>query len=164
VPSYLDGVIIIARGDSVIVSDTAYADQLLVNAGGVLHVINNILYLKNGAGVDLRVDGKLIIDPIARVSDDPVTAGSSVDYRGRYASAGWGFQIDLTFHGSNPQTVLGNGYGANLTINNSAGVTLASSQSYNGANFINGKINGHRLFCNDTIAPRFYGRKQVTLY
>ncbi len=140
VPSYTNGVIIISTGDSVTVSDTIYADQLVVNAGAILHVISNVLYLKNGTGTDLSVSGKLIIDAIARVDDDPVSGGSTVVYRGDTLVQNGGFQVAQTFNGANPQIILGQGFNADLTVNNIHNLTIAGSQSYNGATFMMGKI------------------------
>ncbi len=137
-PSDADGAITITAGDIVTISANTNADQLVVN--GTLHVTGGVLYIINGPGTDLTVNGEIIIDNTTRIDDDPTIGGSTVDYKGDNLVQGGGFQIATTFDGPNVQTITGNGFNANITINNPNNVTVTQAQSYGAITFISGKI------------------------
>ncbi|MEO5570174.1 MAG: hypothetical protein ABIT08_05690, partial [Bacteroidia bacterium] len=71
-PTSLDGVITIQNGHTVAVTAAVTADQVVVDAGGILNVNTGTLTLANGAGTDLTVNGTLNIS-------SPLTLSASVN-------------------------------------------------------------------------------------
>lgn len=109
-------------GHSVTVTSNATVDEVIVETGGTLTISSGVtLTLNNGANTDLAVNGSLInTGTLAFGTGATMTAGasSSITYNGSTAqTSGLGF----------PSTV------NNLTINNSAGVTMSGSCTVNGA-------------------------------
>jgi len=77
-PTNADGEITIQNGDTVTVTASVTADQIIVEAGGVLIVNTGILTLNNGTGTDMLVNGSL--DIISRITNngDLNIAGNAV--------------------------------------------------------------------------------------
>jgi len=143
--------ITIQSGHTVTVTANRTADQLVVNSGGTLTVNNGVtLTLADGTGTDLNVNGTLNVLGTGVVSgagsfvlnaDAALGIGSpagitSSGATGSIQTAGRSYNTasSYTYLGTSAQ-VTGNGLPAtvkNLTINNSAGVTMSGSYSVYG--------------------------------
>ena len=140
VPTQLSGVITVS--DSVTVTGTDSADQVIVSPTGVINVLGT-LKLFDGTGTDLQCNGRLIISLGGTLgnNDANVTIGYSSAKQFDIEGA---LQAAATFNGTAMQTIngsYGSGYiGPQITLNNSANLTLTGTIGVSGVNFISGKI------------------------
>lgn len=142
-PTPLTGVITIK--DSVTVSGSDSADQVVVTGAGVLNVLGGAtLKLLNGTGTDLASEGRLIIGVGGKLAGVDSNL-STVNYTStKQLDIDGGVEPLFTFGGTATQTVhgtSGSGYfGRIITLDNAAGLTITGIVGFGGVNFVNGKI------------------------
>jgi hypothetical protein len=160
-PSNASGVITIF--DSVVVSGTDSADQLVINTGAILN-IQGSLKLLNGTGTDMQCAGKLIISSGGALNNDADI--SDVEYTGSVLQIDGGFSPFITFDGTSAQTIngiSGSGYfGRRITLNNINGLYITGTgANFAGVNFITGKIFATGIFLiGQYSAGEFSGQSQ----
>lgn len=142
-PTPLSGIITIK--DSVTVSGSDSADQVVVTSAGVLNILGGAtLKLLNGSGTDLSNEGRLAIGvggKLAGVDSNLATANYT---SAKQLDIGGGIEPLFTFGGTATQTVhgtSGSGYfGRIITLDNAAGLTVTGIVGFGGVTFVNGKI------------------------
>ncbi len=113
--------ITVMSGHTVTVNTSTTVDEVTVQNGATLNINSGVtLTLNNGSGTDMVMNGSLVnTGALAFNSGATMTAGTS---------------SNITYNGSTAQS-LGSGFPTavnNLTINNSAGVTMNGSCTVNG--------------------------------
>jgi len=156
-PSNLNGAINILSGDSVAVTDTVFADQVIIRSGAKLDIRNRFV-LMNGAGTDLLANGNLGIEQAGRIDDDTLIGGSTIDYKAAELFTAGGISPTTTFDGVVPQTIDGPGYFQNIALDNPNNLTITGNQGFSGVNFINGKIIVTGNFLTSQYASGFTGQ------
>jgi len=160
-PNFNDGVITILAGDSVVVNnlvDSTIVDQVTVNAGGILNIVTTKFFINNGAGKDLTVKGKFMVDFNANVNNIFNDDGRpSIDYRGESLIQNGGLVVDITFDGTTPQAIFGTGYFGNIWVNNSNNLTIKNGNSFSQTTFIKGKILVEGVFVISQYSNPFVG-------
>ena len=138
-PSNTDGVITIAGTNTVNVTTTVDADQVVIAAGAELD-ISGSFFLMNGTGTDLTANGNIRIESSGKIYDDPSIGGSTIDYKNAELYTGGGLSPLITFDGSTAQTIDGPGYFTYITLNNANNLTITGGQGLAGVNFVSGRI------------------------
>ena len=142
-PTNTDGVITVLAGDTISVTDLVNptnADQLAINRGGRLNILTNLFFLFNGTGVDLKVNGSVLISSSADINNDPGIGGSTIEYRGDTLFESGGLAPTITFDGPRHQSIIGQGFFNLMTVDNPLNLTLITGNSFGGVTFKNGKI------------------------
>jgi len=157
-PSSVNSKITILALHTVTVNSNITGDEITVESGGTL-IVNNDFTIADGTGNDITIEGTLKCSGTAALigpgsfalsassdlytgySDGITSSGSSGSIQ--TSSRTFSESANYTYNGSSVQ-VTGNGLPEsvnNLTINNSAGVTLSSSVKINGVlNLTNGEL------------------------
>lgn len=146
-PTTSDGIITISSGDSITVTnnvDTTFADQVVINTGGILNVFQTpLFYLVNGPGTDMTVLGKLYVYFNSNIQNrsngigDPAT----ILYIGDSLFQNGGISASITFQGTKTQTIFGTGYfNGSMTLNNANNLIIKDNNSFFKTTFVNGKI------------------------
>lgn len=164
-PTATDGVITILTGDSISVTnttDTTFADQVVIKAGAILEIKTTKFVLLNGAGSDMQVQGKLMVDVSSNLSnrDNSLANRASIYYTGDTLVQYGGLTPNITFAGTNTQTIIGFGYFGFIYINNANNLVLATGNSFSQVNFQNGKLIskvGSVVFSQYSATPAFNG-------
>jgi len=142
-PTPLSGVITIK--DSVTVSGSDSADQVVVTSAGVLNILGGAtLKLLNGTGTDLQSDGRFIIGVGGKLAGVDSSL-ATVNYTSpKQLDIDGGLDPLFTFGGTAMQTVNGNSgsgyFGRIITLDNAAGLTVTGIVGFGGVTFVKGKI------------------------
>ncbi|MBS1749057.1 MAG: hypothetical protein JST63_04065, partial [Bacteroidetes bacterium] len=159
IPSQISGVITIRNGHTIAINNTINVDQLIVEAGAVLQ--NNAgMYLYDGAGTDLIVNGTL---DGGNINGDALGQRPAMEINGVMNWNGGGLRSDLTNAGTiNVAPQYGVGFTNRIITNNgvinwnSGTITLYNSGIINNVGAI------FTINSNDQMYPSDYGGSFLT--
>ena len=159
IPSQISGVVTIRNGHTIAINNTINVDQLIVEAGAVLQ--NNAgMYLYDGAGTDLIVNGTL---DGGNINGDALGQRPAMEINGVMNWNGGGLRSDLTNAGTiNVAPQYGVGFTNRIITNNgvinwnSGTITLYNSGIINNVGAI------FTINSNDQMYPSDYGGSFLT--
>jgi len=115
IPHVYDDSIIIQPGHTVTINTAAQLDQIWVKAGGTLRVAAP-LTLNDDAGVDLLVDGSLLVETAGNIQGNgAIILNGSLD---NSASVSSNIFVGIDIIGNGSQTIAAGGNFSNVTIHN----------------------------------------------